>query len=106
MGLWLSLGPAAVVASARGHGALVAGASLAAIAIAEAGRRRAGGAAVMPPSGSLLAPAWLAERVVCSWLAVAARLVRGGVAYGDTRLARSAHSVSELRATLVGSPST
>ena len=50
--------------------------------IAEIGRRRAGGAARFPPSGSLLAPAWVAERSLCSWLALAAKL-RGGVLYGE-----------------------
>ena len=38
-------------------------------ALAEAGRRRAGGARVFPVRASLLAPAWVAERAVCSWLA-------------------------------------
>jgi Glycosyltransferase like family 2 len=106
MATMLGLGPAvAVVARCSGPRA-VAGFSLAAIAVAEAGRRRGGGVAVLPVSGSLLAPAWLAERAVTSWAAVAAKLFRGGVAYGDSRLSRSAHSVAELEATVFGSPST
>ena len=49
-------------------------------ALAEVGRRRAGGAAVFPPTPPLLAPLWLGERAVCGWLAVGRRL-RGGVPY-------------------------
>ena len=89
MGLMLALGPALALAARRnGPSALVWAIG------AEAGRRGAGGRAVLPVSGSLLAPAWLAERAVCAWLAVGTRAFRGGVAYGDVRLSRSAHSVS------------
>jgi hypothetical protein len=69
---------------------------LAAIGAAEAGRRRAGGARHFPPSSSLLAPVWIAERSLCSWLALGARL-RGGVRYGDGRLKHSATSMRLLR---------
>lgn len=106
MGLMLALGPALALAARRKGPPVVGGAIAASVAVAEAGRRRGGGRHVLPVSGSLLAPAWLAERAVCAWLAVGARVFRGGVAYGDVRLSRSAHSVSELRATLAGSPST
>ena len=106
MAAWLALGPSAALALNRRRYGLIAAAAAASIAIAETGRRRGGGATVLPISGALLAPAWLAERAICSWLALGARLLRGGVAYGDVRLSRSAHSVSELRATLDGSPST
>jgi hypothetical protein len=106
MGLMLALGPALALASRRKGPAALGWAMAASVAVAEAGRRRGSGSSVLPVSGSLLAPAWLAERAVCSWLAVAARAFRGGVAYGDVRLSRSAHSVSELRATLAGWPST
>ena len=71
-------------------------AALASIAIAEIGRRRAGGAERFPLSGSLLAPAWIAERSLCSWLALAAKL-RGGVLYGGRRLGHSATSLRRLR---------
>jgi len=73
------------------------GLSVAAIAIAEAGRRRAGGRQVFPPSAALWAPLWLLERGVCSWLAVAQRL-RGGVRYSDGRLARAGTSLGMLTA--------
>jgi hypothetical protein len=106
MGLMLALGPALALAARRKGPSALGWAVGASVAVAEVGRRRGGGRSVLPVSGSLLAPAWLAERAVCAWLAVGARAFRGGVAYGDVRLSCSAHSVSELRATLAGSPST
>ncbi|MET8234683.1 glycosyltransferase [Micromonospora sp. NPDC005298] len=60
------------------------------VALAEVGRRRAGGTTVFAPSTSLAAPLWLLERGVCSWLAVGQRLLFGGVRYGDTRIRRAA----------------
>ena len=107
MALWLALAPgAAAMVATRRIGALAAAVGVT-MGVAEAGRRRSGGATFLPAAGSLLAPAWLSERAVTSWLAVRERLVHGGVSYGGSRLARSAHSVRELRAaTVVGSPST
>lgn len=98
MSVFLTLGPLAI-RSARQRGGrrrLLAGA-VASMATAELGRRRAGGAARFPPSGPLLAPAWLLERSVCAWLALAARL-RGGVLYGGGRLRLSATPLRRLRA--------
>lgn len=66
------------------------------ILAAEIGRRRAGGKTRFPLSGSLLAPAWVVERSVCSWLAVVAKL-RGGVLYGGRRLGHSATPLWRLR---------
>ena len=68
-----------------------------AVAFAEAGRRRAGGAAHWGPTAPLWVLPWLAERAVTSWLAVLARL-RGGVRYRDGRLPVAAHSRRALRA--------
>jgi hypothetical protein len=93
---FLAVGPIALALAIRGRRRGLAAAALGSAALAEAGRRRAGGAARFPLSGSLLAPAWILERSVCSWLAVAAR-VRGGVRYGGRRLRRSANSPRALR---------
>ncbi|HEU4735401.1 MAG TPA: glycosyltransferase family 2 protein [Solirubrobacterales bacterium] len=93
---FLAVGPLAAHSSRRGRRRRLIGGVLASILIAEIGRRRAGGAARFPLSGSLLAPAWVAERALCSWLALGAKL-RGGVPYGDRRLAFSATPMRRLR---------
>ena len=105
---FLALGPLAVLLAVRGPtgtrderrpdaaGRRLGLAAAASIGVAELGRRRSGGAKRFPLSGSLLAPAWIAERAVCSWLALAARL-RGGARYGDGRLPLAANSMRRLR---------
>jgi hypothetical protein len=109
IGTFLAVLP--LVALLRGRGRtgrrrLIA-AALASIGLAELGRQRAGGAERFPFSGSLLAPAWIAERSLCAWLAWGAR-ARGGVHYGDGRLLHSATPLRELRrrysASVDGSP--
>ncbi|GAT68206.1 hypothetical protein PS9374_03867 [Planomonospora sphaerica] len=80
----------------RRHRAVLTGAGLA-VGLAEAGRRRAGGRRVFPFSASLFAPVWILERAVCSWLALAARLTRGGVPYAGRRLRVAAHSVRWIK---------
>lgn len=95
MAAFLAAGPLTALALRRGRGRRLLAAALASILAAELGRRRAGGAARFPLSGSLLAPVWIAERAVCSWLALAARL-RGGVRYGDRRLAHAATPLRRL----------
>ncbi|MET8043181.1 glycosyltransferase family 2 protein [Micromonospora sp. NPDC005215] len=89
-------GLAAAVASRRPR--LLLGAAAGVVALAEAGRRRAGGGRVFPPSTALAAPLWLLERGVCSWLAVARRLLLGGVRYGDTRIRHASRPTRALRA--------
>jgi hypothetical protein len=94
---FLALAPWAAASLRRGRRRpLLIGAG-AIVAAAEAGRRRAGGAARFPAGASLLAPFWVAERAICSWLALVARW-RGGVRYGDRRLPHSATSLHRLRA--------
>lgn len=92
----LALAEAAAIprrpAASRNLGAV----ALALILAAECGRRRAGGSSHFPASSALLAPAWVAERSLCAWLALAARL-RGGARYGEVRLSRSATSFRVLR---------
>jgi len=67
------------------------------VALAERGRRRAGGTAFFPATSSLLAPVWVLERGVCAWLAVLQRLRFGGVRYGDSVIPTAAHSERQLR---------
>jgi hypothetical protein len=69
----------------------------ASIATAEYGRRRHAGRGRFSALAPLCAPLWLAERGVCSWLAVGTRLVFGGVRYAGVRVRTAAHSESELR---------
>jgi hypothetical protein len=92
----LALLPAVALATVTKHYQLLAGATGTSVALAEVGRRRHGGTAVFPWYLSLLAPVWLAERSVCSWLAMGCRL-RGGVRYRGERLSRAATPVRMLR---------
>lgn len=87
----LAVVPAAIALARRDPRALSV-AALLAMVTAETGRRRARGAAVFPGVCSLMAPAWLAERGVCAWLAVWQRLVHGGVPYAGTVLSKAANS--------------
>lgn len=73
------------------------------VAVAEIGRRRDRGQRVFDRRAPLWAPAWLAERGVTSWLTVMAA-TRGGVRYGDGRLARAAHAQRDLVGTSCPAP--
>ena len=94
---WLALLPLLGIAVARRRAGPPAALALASAAAAELGRRRAGGACYFPAAGAALAPLWLLERGVCSWLALHARLRRGGVTYGGRRIAVAANSKRRLR---------
>jgi hypothetical protein len=96
IGTFLALAPMAAHSLRRGRVHRLAIGAFASMVIAEIGRRRAGGATRFPLSGSLLAPAWVAERSLCSWLALGAKL-RGGVLYGGLRLRHSATPLRRLR---------
>lgn len=96
IGAFLAIGPATLAALLSGRGRWLGAGAIASVAVAETGRRRAGGAERFPASASLLAPAWIAERAVCAWLALGTRL-RGGVRYGDGRLSHSATPLRRLR---------
>jgi hypothetical protein len=94
--------PATVGAALVGGGGMLATVivlgALAAVGLAERGRRRAGGRRVFPATAALFAPVWLAERAICGWLAVGTRVARGGVRYAGRRLRTAAHSERRLRA--------
>jgi hypothetical protein len=93
----LAVLPAAIALAITGHWLFLALIAAAIVAVAELGRRRAGGTRVFPFSASLFAPVWLAERAVCSWLAVFSRLVFGGVRYRGTVLNLAANPLRVLR---------
>jgi hypothetical protein len=78
------------------------GAAVVVMLIAEAGRWRGGARRVFPVSASLLAPVWIVERALCSWIAVASRLVLGGVRYRGVVLHHAATSERTLRARFAG----
>ncbi|HLL41316.1 MAG TPA: glycosyltransferase family 2 protein [Rubrobacteraceae bacterium] len=96
-GLFLTLLPLTVILAQRGRGAALVVAVGAFVVFAEAGRRRGRGTTVFPATSSLLAPLWLAERAVCVWLALGARLFLGGIPYRNSVLRLAANSPKELR---------
>lgn len=65
------------------------------VGLATIGRLRAG-RRHFPADVPLWAPAWVLERGICSWLALAVRL-RGGVNYSGSRIRLAAHSARYLR---------
>lgn len=91
----LTLLPLALAGPSRPR--VLAGLTVGSILTAEVGRRRAGGASYFPPSASWLAPAWLAERAVCSWVAVGRRVTFGGTPYAGRRISRAATPTFRLR---------
>lgn len=93
----LTVLPALAVAVARRRWWAVGAGAAVTMVIAEAGRHRGGGADRFPVAGSLLAPLWVLERGVASWLALWWRL-RGGVPYAGSRLKRAATSQRRLNA--------
>jgi hypothetical protein len=101
LAVFLAVLPAGVLAARAGGvrtlAALTTAGALAAVGLAERGRRRAGGRRVFPATAAVLAPVWLAERAVCGWLALGARVGRGGVRYAGRRLCTAAHSERWLR---------
>jgi hypothetical protein len=66
------------------------------IVVAELGRRRSAGRQVFPLSASLCAPLWVVERATCAWLAIASRVIVGGIRYNGRILATAAHSSRAL----------
>ncbi|HEX8770607.1 MAG TPA: hypothetical protein VF711_07560 [Acidimicrobiales bacterium] len=97
----LSCLPAGAVLTRRFGARSLAGVATAVIAVAEVGRRRAGGARVFPKTAPLLAPAWLLERAVCSWLALASRMLLGGVPYRGGIVPLAANPTHRIRERLL-----
>jgi len=85
----------ALVTTRRGRA--LAGLAGAVLAAAEFGRRRSGGVGYFPALATFLAPIWVIERGVCVWIALALRLGRGGVPYGEGVLRVAAHSIPSIR---------
>ncbi len=100
MAVALAILPAVAASFITGRLRTLAAATAVSVALAEFGRRRAGGSAVFPAVATLLAPLWLLERGTCSWLAVWTRLRYGGVRYGDVVLSRAATPLHVLKARL------
>lgn len=100
MALFLSIGPAACTALRPGRKRYLALGLVTTVALAERGRRRGGGRRIWPPLASLVAPAWVAERAICEWLALGYRLFRGGVPYRGSRLKVAAHNKQAIRSRL------
>ena len=71
---------------------------LAPIAVAELGRRRNRGTRVFPWTTVLWAPAWVLERAICVWAAVASRVALGGVPYSGRIIKAAATPVRVLEA--------
>ncbi|MHC2998256.1 glycosyltransferase family 2 protein [Microbacterium sp. HJ5] len=87
---------AALLARARGVIVLIA---LAAVALAETGRRAGATRSALSASAALWAPAWAAERAIAVWVAVVHRL-RGGVPYAGSRIFSAATPAGLLRSRL------
>jgi hypothetical protein len=85
----LLLLPSTIVLARRSPAVLGVLAAVA-MAIGELGRRSGGATIVFPPASSFFVPLWLAERGICAWLAVASRLVLGGVRYHGQTIRRAA----------------
>ncbi|HEX2023552.1 MAG TPA: glycosyltransferase [Acidimicrobiales bacterium] len=93
----LAVLPATAASLARRRAAPVVVGAAVTVALAEKGRRPAGGTAVFPASCSLFTPLWVAERAVCSWLAVYSRVRWGGVRYRGRVLPLAATPMRTVR---------
>jgi hypothetical protein len=102
MAIWLAVLPALASALNRGDRRGPVAAASCAVALAELGRRRAGGRRHFPATSSLLAPLWILERATSSWLALRERVLHGGVRYGEAVVPRAASSMRRLRTRFSG----
>jgi hypothetical protein len=95
--LQLAVLPVVLALVITGHWLALAIGAAAIVLAAEAGRRRERATRVFPASTPLFAPLWVAERAICSWLALGARIFLGGVPYRGTILHRAATPMRILR---------
>jgi hypothetical protein len=93
----LAVLPLVLTLAITGHWLAIAICAAAIVAAAEIGRRREGATRAFPASTPLFAPLWVAERAVCSWLALGARIFLGGVPYRGTILHHAATPTRVLR---------
>jgi hypothetical protein len=89
--------PLALALAITGHWLAIAIGAAAIVIAAELGRRRERATGVFPASTPLFAPLWVAERAICSWLALGARIFLGGVPYRGTILHSAATPMRVLR---------
>lgn len=94
--LWLGLLPASIWFGLRRPRAWALLAPLIPMLIAEAGRRVGEGDRVFPGRAVLMAPVWVLERALCSWVAVAARVGLGGVPYRGRVMRQAANPLAVL----------
>jgi hypothetical protein len=97
LGFSLALWPLTLLLRGKARRRFVTGVLGGSVAMAELGRRRAGGTRFFPWFTSWLAPAWLIERATCSWLAAGSRIFRGGIGYAGGTVPKAANSPKELR---------
>jgi CDGSH-type Zn-finger protein len=90
----LGMLPAALVAAAL-HPATLLVAAVMVVALAEVGRRRAGGQSIWPATSPVWSLGWVVERSITAWLATGAA-ARGGVRYRGRRLRVAAHRLLAL----------
>ena len=102
LAVWLAVLPGVTLLAATGHAWIIAVGCGAAIVAAEAGRWRSGGRRFFPARAAWLAPLWIAERAVCSWLAVAAWTIWGGIPYRGRIVTRAATPMRRLQRRLQG----
>ncbi|MEA2646293.1 MAG: hypothetical protein QOE92_1376 [Chloroflexota bacterium] len=95
LALFLAIAPL-VLANLRRRPVVAAAPFALAAALAAAGRRRDGGGRVFPAWTPAMAPLWLAERAVTSWMALGSRLLFGGIRYRGAVLQRAASRPAEL----------
>jgi hypothetical protein len=93
----LALLPAFAALVATRRWTLASAAVVGTVLLAEMGRRRDGGRSVFPASASVMAPLWVAERAVCTWLALGSRILHGGVPYRGGVIRRAATPMRVLR---------